>query len=228
MTRLMKLLVPAAMLAVAGCASNFKADVSRFSQLPAPQGETFAVVAEDPALQGGLEFATYANMVAERLQGFGYQRAASPTAASLIVRLDYGVDNGREKIRSVPGSGFGYGYGGFGYPGYFGRPYYGYGRRAYLYGFHDPFLFGGFGGYDSVESYTVYNSDLRMEIDRRGTKQRVFEGTAQAMSTDDDLTALVPNLIEAMFTGFPGNSGETVRITVAPPERGPNKIERRR
>jgi hypothetical protein len=25
---------------------------------------------------------------------------------------------------------------------------------------------------------------------------------------------LVPNLVEAMFTGFPGNSGETVRITV--------------
>jgi len=26
----------------------------------------------------------------------------------------------------------------------------------------------------------------------------------------------VPNLVEAMFTGFPGHSGETVRITVAP------------
>ena len=37
------------------------------------------------------------------------------------------------------------------------------------------------------------------------------------MSMDDDLTTLVPNLIEAMFTGFPGNSGETVKITVAPP-----------
>ena len=31
------------------------------------------------------------------------------------------------------------------------------------------------------------------------------------------LPALVPNLIEAMFTGFPGNSGEQVRITVMPP-----------
>ena len=27
---------------------------------------------------------------------------------------------------------------------------------------------------------------------------------------------LVPNLVEAMFTDFPGNSGETVRISVAP------------
>ena len=30
------------------------------------------------------------------------------------------------------------------------------------------------------------------------------------------LQYLVPNLVEAMFTGFPGNSGETVRISVAP------------
>ena len=30
---------------------------------------------------------------------------------------------------------------------------------------------------------------------------------------------LVPNLVEAMFTGFPGNSGETVRISVAPEKK---------
>jgi hypothetical protein len=29
----------------------------------------------------------------------------------------------------------------------------------------------------------------------------------------------VPNLVEAMFTNFPGRSGETVRITVPPPAR---------
>jgi hypothetical protein len=58
-----------------------------------------------------------------------------------------------------------------------------------------------------------------MKIERKGSRERVFEGTAKAMSSDNDLTTLVPNLIEAMFTGFPGNSGQTVRITVAPPER---------
>ena len=49
-------------LVLAACASPFKADVSRFqSQLPAPQGQTFAVVADDPALAGGLEFSQYAS-----------------------------------------------------------------------------------------------------------------------------------------------------------------------
>jgi len=32
----------------------------------------------------------------------------------------------------------------------------------------------------------------------------------------------VPNLVEAMFTGFPGNSGETVRISIAPEKKRKN------
>ncbi|MBA3898526.1 MAG: DUF4136 domain-containing protein [Sphingomonadaceae bacterium] len=216
MLRSLKLAVPAAMLALSACAVPFKAQVSRFQQLPAPQGQSFAVVADNPRLQGSLEFANYANIVADRLGRFGYVRTSSPTNASLIVSLDYGVDHGREKIRSYPSSGFGYGgYGGFGYGG-FGRPFGGFGRRAFVYGFYDPFLFD---DYNDVESYTVYNSELDMRVDRRGSRERVFEGTAKAMSTDDDLTTLVPNLIDAMFTGFPGNSGETVRITIAPPDK---------
>lgn len=220
MNRFLTIAAPAVLLAVGACAAPFNAQVSRFQQLPAPQGQSFTVVASNPRLEGSLEFSMYADRVAQRLAGFGYARVASPTAANLVVTLDYGVDRGREKIRSTGfGSGFGYGSGfgrgGFGY-GAFGRPYFGYGHRAYLYGFYDPFLFD---DYNSVESYTVYNSELDMKIERRGDHSRVFEGTAKAMSTDDDLTTLVPNLIDAMFTGFPGNSGETVKITIAPPDK---------
>lgn len=226
----MKYLAPVAVLALSACATPFQANVSRFQAMPAAQGQTYAIVSDNPRHDGGLEFQNYAGLVAQRLSSFGYSRAENPAAANLIVTLDYGVDRGREKIRSVPGAGFGYGryggfgyggfgYGGFGYGGYghgFGRPYYGFGRRAFMYGFYDPFLFD---NYNEVESYTVYSSQLDMRIAKRGTNERVFEGSAKAMSTDNDLTTLVPNLIEAMFTGFPGNSGETVKITVAPPEK---------
>ena len=34
-----------------------------------------------------------------------------------------------------------------------------------------------------------------------------------------DLPALVPNLVDAIFTGFPGNSGETLRITIRDDEK---------
>lgn len=201
----------AALLALAGCASPFKADVARFQQMPAPQGQRFAVVADDPALSGGLEFAGYANLVAGELERFGYVRTNDPASADLIVRLDYGVDNGREKVRST----------GF-YDPFFYRPYgfypWGYyGRHHYVYGFHDPFMFGP--GYADIDSYTVYSSDLTMKIDRAADAKRLFEGTAKAQSTSNKLTYLVPNLVEAMFTNFPGQSGETVRITLAPEKK---------
>ena len=217
----MKYFAPVAVLALSACATPFQANVSRFQAMPAAQGQTYVIQSDNPRLDGGLEFQNYANLVAQRLNGFGYTRAVNASAANLVVTLDYGVDRGREKIRSSPGFGYGgygryggyNGFGGFGY-GSFGRPYYGYGRRGFMYGFYDPFLFDDF---DRTESYTVYASQLDMKIARRGSSERVFEGTAKAMSMDDDLTTLVPNLIEAMFTGFPGNSGETVKITVAPP-----------
>ena len=85
--------------------------------------------------------------------------------------------------------------------------------RAWGYGWNNSFFDRG------VESYTVYTSGVSMKIDNRATSQRLFEGKAEAVSTSSRLPYLVPNLVEALFTNFPGNSGETVRISVAPEKR---------
>ncbi len=212
----------AMMLALAACASPFNANVSRFqSQLPAPSGQTFAVVADDPTLAGGLEFSQYARLVEAKLVQQGYTPVTEPASATLLVRFDYGVDNGRERIRS---SGFGgspwgpwrggrFGYGGYGgglgYGGGFYRP------GLWNYGWYDPW----FDNNGGIDSYTVYTSGIDVKIDRRADGQRLFEGQAEAVSTSNRLQYLVPNLVEAMFTKFPGNSGETVRISVAPEKK---------
>ncbi|MCJ2180393.1 DUF4136 domain-containing protein [Novosphingobium sp. 2580] len=202
-------------MALAACAAPFKADVSRFqSQLPAPAGQTFAVVAEDPKLSGGLEFAQYAGLVQDRLAKLGYTPVEDPAKASLIVRFDYGVDNGRERVRTTsamsPYWGPWYGYNPYGFyrPSRFG-PWGG----PWNYGWYDPFFDNG------IDSYTVYTSGISLKIDRAADGERVFEGKAEAVSTSNRLQYLVPNLVESMFTGFPGNSGETVRITVAPEKK---------
>lgn len=216
---LFRIAAPLAFIAAGGCAQTFDAKVSRFQQMPAAQGQTFSVRAADPKLDGGLEFQTYAQQVGAKLTAVGYRQAATGEAANLIVSVDYNVDKGRERVRSTPRSSFDrcWGYYDPWCGGYWGRPYRG---RYYGYypGFYDPFLFGP-GGYDDVESYTVYTSELDMKIERAGSGERVFEGKAQAQSLNDNLTYLVPNLIEAMFTGFPGSSGETVKITVPPPAK---------
>jgi len=211
-------LVPLLLAALAACATPFKADVSRYSaQLPAPQGQSFAVVADNPALAGGIEFGQYAGLVNAKMAALGYVPATGAETADLIVRFDYGVDKGREKVRSTGA------YDPFWGPWY-GYPRYGYwGRRAYYphhrgglwgFGWYDPW-FDGYG----YESYTVYLSGISLKIDRRADGQRLFEGKAEAASTSNRLPYLVPNLVEAMFTGFPGNNGETVRISVAPEKK---------
>jgi hypothetical protein len=214
-------LAAGALLAVGGCgAAPFNAQVQRFqAQLPAPQGQSFVIEARDPALAGGIEFSQYADLVASELTRLGY-RPSSSGPADLVVRLSYGVDNGRERIVREPGFGDPFWGPGWHHSGFYGRPVIIRTRRGYRYvhGFYDPWLFGGGfgGGYDSIRSITVYTSGLDMVIERGGSGERLFEGSAEAVSRTNDLTRLVPNLIEAMFTGFPGNSGERVRITVAP------------
>ena len=209
------LFLPAA-LALSACAENFNANVSRFqSQLPAPAGQTFAVVPDDPTLAGGIEFSQYAALVTAQMAKQGYT-PSSPEQANLLVRFDYGVDKGRERVRSTgfrhdPFWGPWYGYGRYG-GGYWGRRGY-YPGAMWGYGWYDPWFD------DAYESYTIYTSGIELKIDRRADNARLFEGKAEAVSTSNRLQYLVPNLVEAMFTRFPGNSGETVRITVAPEKR---------
>lgn len=219
---------PLALIGLSACATGLPTQVSRFQAMPAPAGQTFAIEAASVDNRGGLEFARYADLVRQALVAQGYAPADSPGAASLVVSLDYGVDNGRTEVRATPGAfpRSRFGYGGYGYRPYYSRfGYFGRRRSPFYYGWNDPFWYhgyDGFGGYnsgfDDVRSYTVYTSYVDLDI-RRRDGQAVFEGTAKARSRTDELPELVPNLVEAIFTGFPGRSGETVRITVPPPAR---------
>ena len=185
------------------------------------------MVADDPDLAGGLEFSQYADLVEAQMVRLGYAQAPDAASATLIVHFDYGVDTGRERIRSTgfrdPFFGPWHAYGpywarhGFYRPGFYRSRFYG---SRWGFGFYDPFFDNG------LDSYTVYTSGIEMKIDRAADGQRLFEGKAQAMSTSNRLPYLVPNLVEAMFTDFPGNSGETVRISVAPEKTTPRNARR--
>jgi hypothetical protein len=203
---------------LAACATPFRAEVRRFQQLPAPEGQSVYIQASDRMKAGGLEFATYASLVRERLAAVGYRPAESPRGATLVVDLDYGVSDGRERIATRPGSGFGYGpgwgWGGWPYYSRYYRPYWGHG-----WGFYDPFWGGPFAE-PEVYSYTVYDSFVAMRINRAATGESVFEGRAEAKTRSNDLPALVPNLVDALFTNFPGRSGETVKVSIDPRKRG--------
>jgi len=150
------------------------------------------------------------------LQARGFSPASSSRGASMTVQLGYGVDRGQVRIESDP---FRYG----GYDPYYGSgffyPRYGF-RSPFYYGWDDPFLYG-YGGYGrgGIDSYVEYHSQIDMHIRAAGTNQPLFDGRAQARSRTNRLDVLVPSLVEALFTGFPGRSGEVVKITVPTPSR---------
>ena len=103
-----------------------------------------------------------------------------------------------------------YGYGAWGSPFYspFYRSRFGWGGR-YAWGWNDPFWYGG-----GVDSYVEYHSDVDLHIRAAGTNAPLFDGRAQARSATNRLDKVIPSLVDAIFTGFPGRSGETVKITI--------------
>jgi len=204
---------PLALLAVSACTQPFEANVSRFQALPVPEGQSFVIIPTDSRNQGGLEFAQYAGLVSQRLGAYGYRPVENGGKPDMVVKFDYGVDRGVQKTVSRPAPNpWGPGWGGF---GPYGRRW-GYGS-AFYYGW-DPFWYDPFLNQE-IDTYTVYTSYADMVIERTADGKRLFEGKAKARSLDDALPRLVPNLVEAMFTNFPGQSGEEVKITVAPPDK---------
>jgi hypothetical protein len=203
----------AAAVALSACAQTITSTVSRYQAMPAPQGQTFFVVADGGmARNGGLEFERYAGVVAQQLQARGYALAASPQSASMIVQLGYRVGSGQMRYVGDPFYGSRFGFGGFRDPFFFPR----FGGRAFFWGWDDPFWYG------DVDSYVEYHSEVELHIRAAGTNQPLFDGRAQARSETNRLDVVIPTMVDALFTGFPGRSGEVVKITIPtrPPARG--------
>lgn len=155
---------------------------------------------------GGLEFQRYAGLVAQQLEAHGYAPAASAGSATMVVKFGYRVDTGQVRYVENPIADP--------FWGPFYRPRFGWGGGYYL-GWNDPFWYG------SVDSYVEYHSEVELHIRATGTQQPLFDGRAEARSDTHRLDVVVPNLVDALFTGFPGRSGEVVRISIPtrPPAR---------
>ena len=203
-------------VALSACAEQINTTVSRYQAMPAPQGQTFYVVpGGGMANNGGLEFQRYAGLVAQQLQAHGYTPASSAQGANMIVQFGYGIDHGQTRYIEDPIGYDGFGWGGFGRWGGFYRPRFGWGwGGGYYWGWDNPGWYGG-----GIDSYVEYHSQIDLHIRQAGTSAALFDGRAQARSETNRLDVVIPSLVDAMFTGFPGRSGETVKITI--PTRQP-------
>lgn len=220
---------------LAACATGLPTKVTRYSAMPAAAGQSFYVLPAS-GQTAGLEFGTFAAMVAQQLEARGYRPAGTPQLADMLVKVDYGVDEGRtEYVVDPPFGPRRWGPYGWGYRDPFFDPYWRmypdhpYWSRwspgPFYYGWDDPYWYmspnAGYGAFGPrLREFTRYESHLDVQIVRRADNAPLFEGHVKARSQTDELGRLVPNLIQAMFTDFPGRNGETVKITVPAGNRG--------
>lgn len=207
-----QLLAIAGLALLAACAQPFEARVQSFQSMPPAQGQTFTIKPAVESRQGSLEFAAYAGIVATELQRLGFQQAADPAQAYMTVLLDFGAGPGRERVATRPASVSSWGWYG---PGWHGAGWRGSRHPGWWGSFYDPFWGPGF-NQPEVYSFTVYPAFLEVDIVRTSDKVALFEGRAETTTRVNDLPSTVPNLVSAMFTGFPGPSARSGVVRVPP------------
>jgi len=184
-------------LALAGCATaHYPTEVIRFhagDQIGRGRIALAPFQTPDGAAVGGAEFELYAGAVAQQLTRLGWSVVGNPDNAEQVALI--GIDQERFASRRPGPVSIGVGGGTGGWSSGVGA---GVG-----------FNLGG--GPREVATMT-----LNMRIKQRADDRVVWEGratkTAPVDAADASPATLAPRLAEALFQGFPGESGRTIRI----------------
>jgi len=179
-------------LLLAACAAGVTSEVTRFHRGAPPRGETVAIVPLDEARQGSLEFAAYANMVAEKLNTLGYRVVQPGGAPDLLAKMGYSVGAAQTRIENWSGTFVHYHF-------YRGRFY--------------PWYYGPYWDEPLVYAQTVYPRRLDLVLVGAGGDVW-FEGHVRSVGRQENLNEIMPYLVTAMFHNFPGESGVTKVVTI--------------
>ncbi len=147
---------------------------------------------------GGLEYQMYADAVARELSGIGFTPAPPGTSSQYVAAVSF-VRSARGSVRTPPKFSIGLGGGSFG------------GGRGGGVG-----LGGGISTGIGSKTRDLYLSELFVQLRRRSDGTVVWEGRAQrpGLSGDADAqpVATAGRLADALFRGFPGESGITTTV----------------
>jgi hypothetical protein len=188
-------------LALGGCATTVRSDVTTFQQWPAQMQDKSYSFTAPSAQDDTLELRAYQNLVRGQLTRLGFSETAVTPA--LHVSMRFMTTDIPVQVVEPAFPGF-YPYGGFYSPRRFG-PYYG-----------SPFFgnpyFGGYGmpAYDVREEHR-YQRQLQILI-ATSSGQPLFDVTVRNTSRSASTPALMPALVQSAFEGFPGPNGAVRRI----------------
>ncbi len=181
-----------ALVLLGGCAAQQPAArVTRFHLDQPIARSSYAIEPRAPASQASLEFAAAATAVSRAMTAQGFVPAIDPARSELIALVEVGRSTRPVGPARTPGSiGIGIGTGG-----------------------------GGFGVGGSVEipigkakAREATRTELFVQLKRRGDGQPIWEGRAIDEGSGTDPAATLARLADALFKGFPGESGRTITV----------------
>lgn len=197
-------ILAAAALALAGCATQRTAEVTRFHLGQPIPADTIALVPVYGSEAFNLEYRTYADALARELATVGFRPVGTGDrpAYEAVLKVEQTTQpSARPRSQSRVSFGFGLG-GGGGYRGGVG---------------------GGVGIGTSVpvgraRENLVRVNFLSLQIKRKSDSTIVWEGRATERVEESDrgsgLADAVPSLAHALLAGFPGAAGQTIRVPV--------------
>ena len=211
-----------ALALVSGCAIGpqvVRTDVTSFNQWAALPADRTYVFSRTLEYENSLELKGYEDIVRDELSTQGFRLAPDASGATLVVTLRPSVSSTRVRTRDsgfgpfYGGGGFGGGYGGFGGRGGYGG-FGGYGPYG------GPFYGGGFYNDFDQPDLDIYRHRFELDIESKGVAaRRYYEGRVEASDSNGANAQVVPSMIRALFTEFPGNNGQTRRVDVPAEER---------
>lgn len=189
--------------ALGGCATGprlLHTQVTTFNEWSTLPGEKTYVFSRTLEFKNSLELKSYEDVVRDELALQGFKLVPDQGRALLTVSLRPSVSTSQVQVRdSWPVDPFWRSYGGW------------YGRRGF--GWYDPY----WAFPDSYSDYTidVFHRRLELDIDSNtAAGKRFYEGKVESTGQTDALATVMPYMIRALFTDFPGNNGQTRRVDV--------------
>ncbi|MEC5216973.1 hypothetical protein RCH09_001929 [Actimicrobium sp. GrIS 1.19] len=201
MKRTTALLFAAACLALSGCASTIRSNVTAFNDWPAELPDKSYGFERTQEQNQNLEYLSYENLVRAEVNRLGLTEAQSNRKPALKVTLSFAANEvdvtSVEPVFVDP-----YFYG----SGYYGRGFY---PRPFYRGAYDPFFWGPPTVAYQQRSYALQRRQLQVRISRNADGKSLYDVKVNSEGENSSLAAVMPYMVRSAFAEFPGKSGAT-------------------
>jgi hypothetical protein len=181
--------------------STIVSQLTAFHEIEPGQNKTFVV--SSLTNKDTLEAKTYADMIAQRLEQFGWRRSSGKTS-DLRVEFAWGVDNGTSHSEQVPV------YGETSPGGMVMTNGVMWGGGAFVGSAYVPATEGVVGTREVTTQ--TFKRQIAMRIIDTRTSKRIYEGTLTSEGNVGAFSTAAPCLVDSIFKDFPGKSGETQTV----------------